>query len=150
MRRLHIFLLLYFIGNSNYLIVNCVPKLVWGCSQAIRLRHVNKVFYSILFLFSCFSLDFVFRFFFNIANCFKRHTLFSHLKQIKVIITIIIFHEIPKVSIAYLLFRRQCFLAGRKKTFHDENMKWLVLFVTLLNNISYYETHATSSTISDR
>ena len=28
---------LYFIGNSNYLITNCVPKLVWGCSQAIRL-----------------------------------------------------------------------------------------------------------------
>ena len=29
----------------------CVPKLVWGCSQTIRLRHINKVFYSILFYF---------------------------------------------------------------------------------------------------
>ena len=26
-----------------------MPKLVWGCSQAIRLRHISKVFYSILF-----------------------------------------------------------------------------------------------------
>ena len=43
------FLLLYFIGNSNYLTINCVPKLVWGCSQAIRFRHINKVFFSILF-----------------------------------------------------------------------------------------------------
>ena len=42
------FLLLYFIGNSNYLIINSVPKLVWGCSQAIRLRHIYKVFYFIL------------------------------------------------------------------------------------------------------
>ena len=42
-------LLLYFIGNSKYLIINCVPKLVWDCSQAIGLRHINKVFYSILF-----------------------------------------------------------------------------------------------------
>ena len=46
----YIFFLLYFIGNSNYLIINCVPKLVWGCSQAIRLRYINKVFYSTLFL----------------------------------------------------------------------------------------------------
>ena len=37
------------IGNSNYLIINCVPKLAWGCSQAIRLRHINKLFYFILF-----------------------------------------------------------------------------------------------------
>ena len=48
MRSLNVFLLLYFIGNSNYLIINCVLKLVWGCSQAIRLRHINKGFYSIL------------------------------------------------------------------------------------------------------
>ena len=39
----------YCIGNSNYLIINCVSKLVWGFSQAIWLRHINKVFYSILF-----------------------------------------------------------------------------------------------------
>ena len=57
MRSLNIFLLLYFIGNSNYLIINCVPKLVWGCSQAIQLQHINKVFCSIL-LFR-FWLDFV-------------------------------------------------------------------------------------------
>ena len=43
------FLFLYCIGNSNYLIINCVPKLVWGFSQAIRLRRINNVFYSILF-----------------------------------------------------------------------------------------------------
>ena len=47
MRSLNIFLLLYFIGNSNNLTINCVPKLVWDCSQAIRLRHINKAFYSI-------------------------------------------------------------------------------------------------------
>ena len=34
---LSIILFLYFIGNSNYLIANCVPKLVWDFSQAIRL-----------------------------------------------------------------------------------------------------------------
>ena len=152
------FLLLYFTGNSNYLIINCVPKLVWGCSQAIRLRHINKVFYSVLFLVQLFFARLVlilfFVFFFKIvivyeAKCFKRHRLFSHLKEIKLIIIIITFHEMTKVSTAYLLFRRQCFLAGRKKTLHDENMKWLVLFVTLLNNISHYATHTTSSTISD-
>ena len=46
------FFLLYnlcFIGNSNYFIINDVPKLVWGCSQAVELRHINKVFYSIPF-----------------------------------------------------------------------------------------------------
>ena len=159
MRSLNIFLLLYFIGNSNYLIINCVPKLVWGCSQAIRLRHINKVFYSVLFLVQLFFARLVlilfFVFFFKIvivyeAKCFKRHRLFSHLKEIKLIIIIITFHEMTKVSTAYLLFRRQCFLAGRKKTLHDENMKWLVLFVTPLNNITHYATHATSSAISDR
>ena len=44
MRSLNIFLL-YYTGNSNYLIINCVPKLVWVFSQAIRLRRINKVFY---------------------------------------------------------------------------------------------------------
>ena len=44
MRSLNIFLL-YYIGNSNYLILNCVLKLVWGFSQAIRLQHIDKVFY---------------------------------------------------------------------------------------------------------
>ena len=29
--------------------MSLVPKLVWGFSQAIRLRHINNVFYSILF-----------------------------------------------------------------------------------------------------
>ena len=44
MRSLNTFLL-YYIGNSNYLIINCVPKLVWVFSQAIRLQRINKVFY---------------------------------------------------------------------------------------------------------
>ena len=38
-----------FYRYSNNLTINCVSKLVWGCSPAIRLRHINKVFYSILF-----------------------------------------------------------------------------------------------------
>ena len=46
------FLLLCFVGDSNYLIcliINCVPKLVQGCYQVMRLRQINKVFYSIVF-----------------------------------------------------------------------------------------------------
>ena len=44
-----IFLFVYCIGNFNYFIITCVPKLVCGCSQAIRLRHINEGFYSILY-----------------------------------------------------------------------------------------------------
>ena len=44
MRSLNIFLL-YYIGNSNYLTINCLPKLVWVFPQRIRLRRINKVFY---------------------------------------------------------------------------------------------------------
>ena len=43
------FLFLYCIGNSNHLVINCVPKLVWVFSQATQLWHINKVFYPILF-----------------------------------------------------------------------------------------------------
>ena len=49
------FLLLCFVGNSIYLFINCVPKLVQGCSQVMRLRQINKV--SILFYFNQRPLD---------------------------------------------------------------------------------------------
>ena len=49
MRSFNIFLLVYCIGNSNYLIITCVPKLGCSCCQAIRLRHINEGFYSILY-----------------------------------------------------------------------------------------------------
>ena len=32
-------------GILQYLIINCVPQLVWGFSQAIWLQHINKVIY---------------------------------------------------------------------------------------------------------
>ena len=32
-------------GILRYLIINCVPQLVWGFSQAIWLQHINKVIY---------------------------------------------------------------------------------------------------------
>ena len=32
-------------GILRYLLINCVPQLVWGFSQAIWLPHINKVIY---------------------------------------------------------------------------------------------------------
>ena len=32
-------------GILRYLIINCVPQLVWGFSHAIWLPHINKVIY---------------------------------------------------------------------------------------------------------
>ena len=43
-------------GILRYLIINCVPQLVWGFSQAIWLPHINKVVYLSACLSVCLSI----------------------------------------------------------------------------------------------